>query len=266
MAYNIKIKEIIHNNLPCSKTIIWDIISAAKRPEFSAKLNNWLSNHYSGSMKWMERAPEWRCDPKALMPEAKSVICFGFAYGENGLVDDNSSPKAYDPMRARFARGQEYHKFVRKKLKKICAELKKNYPQARFKICVDTSPILEKALAAKAGLGWIGKNTLLINPKFGSYLVLGEIITDIPLDCFVANAPRNDIGQCGDCNKCIEACPTNALVAPYVLDARRCLAYLTVEHKGEVPKEFKKFIKPGQYGCDICQQVCPYNSHTNSNF
>ncbi|MFH1874332.1 MAG: QueG-associated DUF1730 domain-containing protein [Pseudomonadota bacterium] len=238
------------------------------------KIRYWLGKGYQASMKWMERVPEARGDPKSLLPEAQTVICVGFAYGNHGLLEDNNKKNNYNPLRARFARGEEYHKFVRQKLKLICEELKKDHPQAKFKICVDTSPIFEKALAARAGLGWIGKNTLLINPKFGSYLVLGEIITDIDfghceeqkrrsnpdhLTGLLRYARNDNIGQCGDCRKCLKACPTGALVEPYVLDARRCLSYLTIEHKTEIPEEFKKFIKPGQYGCDICQQVCPYN-------
>jgi epoxyqueuosine reductase len=219
------------------------------------RLTSWLKENNQGNMTWLKREPKARCNPQSLLPEAKSVISLAFVYGKAGL---NGSDKAlpFNQALARFARGKEYHKFVRKKLREFCKLLSKDYPQTKFKTCVDTSPILEKALAARSGLGWIGKNTLLINEKYGSYFVLGEIITDLELDIDTAEHIKNG---CGSCRKCIEACPTGALTEPYILDAKRCLSYLTIESKDPLPSEFANLIKTGQYGCDICQEVCPYN-------
>jgi len=241
----------------------YGITSAAPLNEQN-HLDSWLGQGYSASMNWLQRNPSARCEPKSLLPEAQSVICLAFRYGEHGIINKqtfNSIPI----NRARFARGAEYHQHVRNNLETLSNLIKQYIPQAKFKFCVDTSPIMEKALAARAGLGWIGKNTLLIHPKHGSYLVLGELITNIPLSHSerseaISKAPfKGIVNVCGDCTKCLEACPTKALVEPYKLDTRRCLSYLTIEHKGEIPPELAGFIKPGQYGCDICQEVCPYN-------
>ncbi len=155
---------------------------------------------------------------------------------------------------ARFARGADYHTAVRDKLEAIAMELNKHVPEARTKCCVDTSPLLEKALAARAGIGWIGNHTLLINPSLGSWFVLGEIVTDVAIE---PDAPIE--GGCGDCRACLDACPTRALEGGR-LDARRCIAYLTIEHKGGMPSDVAAHIPEGAYGCDVCQEACPFNT------
>jgi epoxyqueuosine reductase len=205
------------------------------------------------SMHWLARDPRARCDPATLLPGARSVICLAFPYGENGI---RSSEKSHSDHtgRARFARGADYHALVRQKLGLLWEAILKHHPKARARLCVDTSPILEKALAARAGLGWIGKHTILINRRFGSWFVLGEIITDLELE---ADGQPEDL--CGDCRACLDACPTKALIAPGVLDSRRCISYLTIEHKGSLPEEIRPLVAGGTYGCDICQEVCPYN-------
>ena len=215
-------------------------------------LKKWLSLNYHGRMDWLKRDPRKRCDPRSLLPSANCVICLALAYGENGI--NNNPSKKKDGHVARFARGEEYHTYVRRKLEELWDIIKKHYPSARSKFCVDTSPILEKALAVMAGLGWPGKNSLVVNPNKGSYFVLGEIITDLSIE---ADDPLNH--SCGDCTKCLTACPTGAIIKPHIIDSRRCLSYLTIEHKGILPKEYNNCIKPDQYGCDICQEVCPYN-------
>jgi epoxyqueuosine reductase len=218
-----------------------------------ARLENWLKNKNHGTMRWLEKDPAGRCDPKSLLPEAKSVICLAAGYGENG-IQDCEKKNANGTHTARFARGCEYHEYVLGKLKALWDKISQESPASKAKFCVDTSPILEKALAVKAGLGWRGKNSLVIMPSKGSYFVLGEIITDMEIE---PDQPVPD--QCGDCSICISACPTGAIASPCIIDARRCLSYLTIEHKGAVEPELKKFISEGQYGCDICQEVCPYN-------
>ena len=219
------------------------VASAEALPELQ-NFNRWLSQNYSGTMDWLERDPEARCDPGRLLPNAKSVICVALKYGDAG-----------DAKKARFARGADYHKEVRDKLEKLWDVIKRQAPEARVKFCVDTSPVLEKALAVRAGIGWRGKHSIVLNSKTGSHFVLGEIITDLQIE---PDKPITD--QCGNCARCVDACPTKAIAKPYILNAGRCISYLTIEHKGEIPGEFKKYIEPGQYGCDICQNVCPFNN------
>lgn len=218
-------------------------------------LEKWLENKHHGTMRWLEKNPRARCDPKSLLPEARSVICLAVEYGEYGIKNDDQK-KITGAHVARFARGREYHEHVLKKLKSLWKTIARECPSAKAKFCVDTSPILEKGLAVRAGLGWQGKNSLVIHPLNGSFFVLGEIITDLEIE---PDAPMPD--QCGDCDKCIRACPTRAIASPCIIDARRCLSYLSIEHKGSVEPALKKFIPDGQYGCDICQEVCPYNTH-----
>jgi len=240
-------------------------VTSAEPVEEMSGLEGAISSGRIAGMGWLGRNPSDRCDPKSLLPSAKSVICLAYPYGENGIAcsDDSSdessrssegekSKKAFRNI-ARFARGREYHDFIRGKLGELSAEIAKGCPDANFKLCIDTSPILEKALAARAGIGWVGKNTLLINEKFGSWILLGEILTDIELS---TDPPVADL--CGDCDLCIGSCPTSALLAPRTLDARRCLSYLTIESKGEIPSQYAALAE-GRYGCDICQDICPYN-------
>lgn len=204
-------------------------------------------------MAWLARDPKKRCDPASLLPGARSVICCALVYGEEGISTKGSSPRPR--WIARFARGAEYHAEVRMRLEKLSEALRACVPGARVRCCVDTSPLLEKALAQRAGLGWIGKHTVLLNERLGSWFVLGEVVTDVSLPLDVPALPR-----CGDCCACLDACPTKALIAPGVLDASRCLSYLTIEHRGEGPEEFRPFLIPDMVGCDLCQEACPYNA------
>ncbi len=250
-----------------------------------------------GAMAWLGRDPEARCDPRSLFPGARSVICCALPYGDNGLDvrwsdgpmvrwKQSSVPSDYrtdgltdclggvQENRARFARGAEYHEAVRLRLEALWEAIRAQAPDARVKICCDTSPILEKALAARAGLGWIGRHTVLVNRDMGSFFVLGEVITDLEIE----PDPPHAEDLCGECRKCIDACPTQALVAPGELDARRCISYLSIEHgatgaRGDAAP-VKKSIVPSRtdhrspitdhesrhsYGCDLCQEACPYN-------
>jgi len=235
-------------------------VSSAQPIDELGHLQHWLSKDFHGTMRWLARDPLARCDPGSVLPGAKSVICFGLAYGERGLTG-KIPPLAplkkggrRDLNKARFARGPDYHEIVREKLARVWAAIKNHAPNAHYKICVDTSPIMEKALAVRAGLGWQGKHSIVIHPQKGSFFVLGEIITDLEIE---PDLPISN--QCNDCDKCMTACPTKALIEPYILNAGLCLSYLTIEHKGLIHPKLQKFIKPGQYGCDICQEACPYN-------
>jgi len=212
-------------------------------------LMGWLDRGYHGSMRWMERDPDNRSDPTKYMPGAKSVISLGLNYyTQNEYSGDSDKGKI-----SRYAWGDDYHDIIDEKLKVMISELKKIFPDAKFKGCCDTSAVMEKEWAEKAGIGWIGKNTNLITKRTGSWLFLAEIICDLEIE---HDTPALDF--CGSCTLCIDSCPTNAL-EPYTLDARKCISYLTIEHRGEFEESTPSF-GGWIYGCDICQEVCPWNS------
>jgi len=206
-------------------------------------------------MKWLAREPAARCDPRSPLPRAKSVICCALGYGDTGFTNHESRVASHED-RARFARGRDYHDAVREKLRELWESMENLIPGARAKICVDTSPILEKALAQRAGLGWIGKHTVLVSSILGSWFVLGEIITDMEIE---PDAPHEDL--CGECTRCLDACPTGAIVSPRTLDARRCISYLTIEapRTGSANHGSRVTSHGYSYGCDVCQEACPYN-------
>lgn len=205
----------------------------------------WIEEGQHGEMSWLERNNERRLQPKAILPEAKSIICVGLNYYQP------------DPERrgriAKYALGKDYHKVILKKLKNLCTIMREEFG-ADQKPYVDTGPVLEKPIAEQAGLGWQGKSTILLNAEKGTWLFLGFILTTLELE---PDTPAKD--RCGSCTRCIDACPTDAITAPYKLDARRCIAYLTIEHKGSIPMEFRKGIGDRVYGCDECLDVCPWN-------
>lgn len=208
----------------------------------------YLAQGKNASMGWIARDPDRRIDPSSLLDNARSVICCALSYGKLGIDGGPNENKAA------FARGKDYHVVIMKMLKRMVAKIKEDNPNNKFKCCVDTSPILEKALASRAGLGWIGKNTLLINQKFGPWLLLGEIVTDLEI------APDSPVeNRCGDCERCVKSCPTSALDG-LSLDATRCISYLTIEHRGEISEGLKSKVRPNQYGCDLCIEACPYKS------
>ena len=197
-----------------------------------------------GEMAWLAREPERRTDPRVVLPGACSIIVVGLNYWQ-------PQPKTRGRI-ARYALGEDYHHILLEKLETLAAEITATGEKA--KLYVDTGPVLEKPLAERAGLGWQGKSTMLIHPKMGPWLLLGEIITTLELE---PDAPQND--HCGSCSRCITACPTGAITAPYQLDARRCIAYLTIELKGSIPEEMRPLIGDRIYGCDECLEVCPWN-------
>ena len=212
-----------------------------------------LSLGYHAGMDWLARSPLRRCDTRFLLPEGVgdrgSVICLAMSYAPDGR--ERTSGRFWI---ARYARGKDYHRVLRKRCEKIVSEISKVVSGLFSRICVDTAPILECSLAASAGLGWIGKNGCLINRKYGSYLLLAEIITNLTLE-----PDRPVENGCGSCNACVESCPTGALTGDGLLDANRCVSYLTIEHHGIIPDEFKMACSRWLFGCDACQEVCRYN-------
>jgi epoxyqueuosine reductase len=222
----------------------------------SDKLDLWLQNGMAGEMEWIRHGQEKRNDPRKIFPQAKSVIMVGVNY----FTQDIPADLLNDPSRgiiARYAWFDDYHKIVKTRLEKyveaISAIMKIN---VSAKVYVDTGPFLEREYASRAGLGFIGNNTNLINYTMGSYLFLAEILIDEELDSFVMNS----VGSCGTCQRCRNNCPTGALVQNKILDARRCISYLTIELKGNIPEDLRPLMKNRIYGCDICQEVCPWNS------
>jgi epoxyqueuosine reductase len=204
-------------------------------------------------MEYLGRRFEERVDPRAYLPEAVSVICVALNYH----VPLEPVPEGEEEHHARIARyclGVDYHDLIKKRLWKLADWLRETVPGALTRTCVDTAPVLERDVAARAGIGWVGKNCCVINERVGSWLLLGEIITtiDLPVD-------EPTVDRCGTCTRCIEACPTGAITGPYELDARRCISYLTIEHPEPIPEQFHRQLGPWLYGCDICQDVCPWN-------
>ncbi|MEE4316085.1 MAG: tRNA epoxyqueuosine(34) reductase QueG [Erythrobacter sp.] len=229
------------------------IASARNDPLRSARLEEWLGEGYHGSMEWMAARAEHRRSPEGLWPAARSVIALGMSYApaQDPLALEASDEHARISV---YAQGRDYHDVVKKRLKALARWLVAEEPQAEVKVFVDTAPVMEKPLGEAAGIGWQGKHTNLVSPTHGSWLFLGAIYTT--LDLAPAEGHRD---QCGTCRACLDACPTNAFPAPYRLDARRCISYLTIEHKGPVPEEFRAALGNRVYGCDDCLAVCPWN-------
>ena len=219
-------------------------ITHADPAEYAAFYQQWITEGKAGEMAWLAREPERRADPGVVLPGARSIVVAGLNYWQ-------SQPKGRGRI-ARYALGEDYHHVLLEKLETLAAELVRAGEKA--KVYVDTGPVLEKPLAERAGMGWQGKSTMLISTKLGPRLLLGEILTTAELK---PDAPQKD--HCGSCTRCIEACPTGAITAPYQLDARRCIAYLTIELKGSIPEELRPLIGDRVYGCDECLDVCPWN-------
>ncbi len=224
----------------------------------AARLDAWLGDQMHGEMDWMAARGDHRRSPQGLWPDAQSVIALGMSYAPA----TDPMLLAAQPDRARiscYAQGGDYHDTVKKALKALARWLvaeaaKRGLGEAGVKVFTDTAPVMEKPLAARGGLGWQGKHSNLVSREHGSWLFLGEIYTTLD---FTADRPGED--RCGSCNACQTACPTDAFPAPYRLDARRCISYLTIEHRGPVPSEFRKALGNRIYGCDDCLAVCPWN-------
>ena len=218
-------------------------------------LQKWLDAGYHGEMEYMARHGTARSRPDELIPGTCSVLTLRMDYypassDPETVLEDSS--RAYV---SRYALGRDYHKLIRHRLATLAKRIEQELAGGQYRAFVDSAPVLERALAENAGLGWIAKNTMLINDKAGSWFFLGEIYTDLP---FPTDAPKTE-KHCGTCSACLEVCPTNAFVAPFVLDARRCISYLTIEHKGSIDPELRPMMGNRIYGCDDCQLVCPWN-------
>lgn len=219
-------------------------------------LTEWIIDHKHGTMEWLGRHTELRKNPDRLIDEARSVLMVADLYASR--TDNVDAPLEKGQGRiARYARGKDYHKAMKKRLMALADALREDHPDAEFKVFVDTAPVLERELAHRAGLGWTGKHTLLIHPKAGSYMLLGGIVTSLELTA--PDSQRIELDHCGSCTRCIDACPTDA-ITPYSVDARRCISYLTIEHREDIDPELAPLIGDWIYGCDICQEVCPHNS------
>ena len=216
------------------------------------RLGAFLADGRHGTMDWLARDATRRAHPDALWPQAKSVIVLGLNYGPHGDPLDILSKRDAGAISV-YAQGDDYHDVIKAKLKRLAGGIAKDFA-CEVKVFVDTAPVMEKPLAEAAGAGWQGKHTNLVSREFGSWLFLASIFTSLELS---PDEPESD--HCGQCRRCLDVCPTNAFPAPYQLDARRCISYLTIEHKGHIPREFRTAIGNRIYGCDDCLAVCPWN-------
>jgi epoxyqueuosine reductase len=220
----------------------------------AARLREWLDNGYHGKMGYMQEHFEKRCDPRLLVEEAQSIIVVLQNYHTLAKQRDPEAPKI-----SRYAYGKDYHKVIRKKLKRMLAWIDDEMGPVSGRVFVDSAPVMERAWGRMAGLGWIGKHSLLLNRKYGSWFFLGIIICDLELE---ADRPARE--YCGDCTRCIDACPTGAILDGRRVDASRCLSYLTIEYKDDrLPEKHRKQVNGWVFGCDICQDVCPWNNNAH---
>ncbi len=226
-------------------------VSKADFLEEEAKhLESYLKNNFNGKMTYMENHFDKRLDPRLLVDDAKVVVSLLMNYHPNKIQKDKAAPKI-----SKYAYGQDYHFIIKDKLKSLFSYIQEEIGEVGGRIFVDSAPVLDKSWAQKSGLGWMGKNTNIINPKEGSFFFIAELILDLNL---IPDGPIKD--YCGTCTKCIDACPTDAIVKPYVVDGSKCISYLTIELKDELlPKEFSGKMDNWMFGCDICQDVCPWN-------
>ncbi len=230
-------------------------VAPAAPVERHRELIEWLEAGRHGEMAYLEEHLAQRIDPRKKLVDAKSIICVADRYAS--AASASASPVARMGRIARYARGDDYHRVIKDRLHVLCDALAGEFPGHRFVACVDTAPVLEREHAQRAGIGYVGKNTMLIEPGVGSYLLLGEILTTLPLE---VNAQRHG-DHCGTCTRCIDACPTDA-IAPWSVDATRCISYHTIELRGSIDEQFHEAIGDWIFGCDICQEVCPHNGPT----
>ncbi|MBI2162163.1 MAG: tRNA epoxyqueuosine(34) reductase QueG [Candidatus Rokubacteria bacterium] len=223
-------------------------IGPAGPAEHGAAFERWLDAGYAGTMDYLPRGRADRLDPARLLPGCRSVVAVALSYAHEG------GDASWAPV-ARYARGRDYHDVMRPRLVELGAVIRDAAgAEVRCRAAVDTSAVLERDLAARAGLGWIGKNTNLLTPSLGSWFFIGIVLTTAELE-----ADQRQPDRCGTCTACLEACPTSAFAAPYVLDARRCISYLTIEHRGDIAAELRAGVGEWVFGCDVCQDVCPWN-------
>lgn len=215
--------------------------------------DEWISHHFQADMDYLEKMEEDRFDPAKKLPDVKSVIVLGAIYSNGG--SNRSSNRGPNGIIARYAAGKDYHKVLKKKLLKLSDYLKSNNDNCHTYASVDSGPTVDRVLAETAGLGFFGKNCNIINPSMGSFFFIASLMTNLDLE--PTDAVR--MPNCGDCTKCIDSCPTGALISPGVLDARKCISYLTIENKGDIPPDLRPRIGNRLFGCDECQNCCPFN-------
>ena len=217
--------------------------------EEAPRLEQWLNQNHHGEMAYMANHFDKRLDPRVLVPGAKSVVSLLLNYHSKEKQTDVEAPKI-----ASYAFGDDYHKVIKDKLKELMSFIHQEIGEVQGRVFVDSAPVMDKAWAAKSGLGWIGKNTNLISKKVGSFFFIAELILDLDLE---HDLPATD--HCGSCTACIDACPTDALLAPYQIDGSKCISYVTIELKNEIPTDFQGKMDNWAFGCDVCQTVCPWN-------
>lgn len=257
-----KLKDLTHKIKSWGQSLGFQQVAIVKPDlqQASEHLKTWLENGFQGTMNWMSEHGEKRYRVNKLVPRTIRVISVRMDY----LNDDSMIAVLKDNNKAyisRYALGRDYHKLIRKRLAELADRIKNELPSLALsqRPFVDSAPVMEKPIAEQAGLGWIGKNTLLLNRDAGSWFFLGEIYTSLPL-------PEDNLEQpdrCGNCRACLKICPTDAFPEPYVLDARRCISYLTIENKGAIPEELRPMMGNRVFGCDDCQIVCPWNRYAN---
>lgn len=248
MVFSSKYKTIIQNE---AKRLGFDACGVSKAEfleEEAPRLEKWLLNQMNGKMTYMENHFDKRLDPGLLVPDAKSVISLSLNYYPS-QIQNKEAPKI-----SKYAYGEDYHFVIKDKLKALLNFIQDEIGQVNGRVFVDSAPVMDKAWAAKSGIGWIAKNSNLINKKRGSFFFIAELILDLDLE---PDAPTLD--HCGTCTRCIDACPTQAIVQPYVVDGSKCISYLTIELKESIPNEFKGKMDDWMFGCDVCQDVCPWN-------
>ena len=220
--------------------------------EEADNFEKWLTKGYQGSMSYLEKNIDKRLDPRLLVPGSKSIISLSYNYfPPKKLIEENNF------IISKYAYGKDYHKVLKKKLKKLFASIREKIGKIEGRVFVDSAPIHERAWAKLSGLGWVGKNSLLINKNKGSYFFLAEIICDLELEY-----DEPVLNRCGSCTRCIDACPTDAITEAQVIDAKKCISYLTIENKENIPEELSGSLTDSVFGCDICQDVCPWNKRS----
>lgn len=228
------------------------IVRAEPLEKETPRLKEWLARGYHGEMSWIARDVEKRLDPLQLFPPARSIVVVALNYYTPDQHQENSATGKV----SRYAWGDDYHDVLKTKLESLLSWIREQEPQASGKICVDIQPTLDKAWAVRAGLGWLGKHTNVITPEFGSWVFIGELLLNLALE------PDHDAieDHCGTCTLCIDACPTHAIIEPYVVDSNKCISYATIELRTlELPEQIEPHLSGWLYGCDICQDVCPWN-------
>lgn len=228
------------------------IVSPVPLVDEGRRLKEWLARGYHGTMAWMARDVEKRVNPREIFPEARSVVVVALNYYTPHQHEENPSSGKV----SRYAWGDDYHDVMMEKLRALFAWIKEQEPRAEGKVCVDIQPVMDKAWAVRAGLGWIGKHSNVITPEYGSWIFIGELLLNFELDYDVEQVEDH----CGTCTLCIDACPTDAITEPYVVDSNKCISYATIELRApELPSSIEENLSGWLYGCDICQDVCPWN-------